>query len=107
MSYQKLVRDKIPDIIKSNGEEAITRILSDEEYLIELKKKLKEETEEVISSNEENRLEELADLLEVMIAIANTDNKKLEDIIDACNQKREKRGGFSRKLYLEGVNNEK
>ena len=82
MSYQKLVRDKIPEIIANNGEQPITRILSDKEYILELKRKLKEEAEEVILANKEERLEELADLLEVMIAIANIDGRELSDIIN-------------------------
>lgn len=105
MSYKKLVRDKIPDIIIKNGEKPITRILSDEEYKIELEKKLKEELEEVLNSSSKERLEELADLLEVMISLAKIDNYTLEDIINKREEKREKRGGFTRKLYLEGVEN--
>lgn len=50
MSYQKLVRDKIPEIIKNNNETPITRILSDEEYKKELEKKLLEEYQEVIEA---------------------------------------------------------
>lgn len=68
MAFNKLVRDKIPEIIKNNNETPITRILSDEEYKIELEKKLYEEYQEVLESSGENRLEELADMLEVMIA---------------------------------------
>ena len=107
MSYQKLVRDKIPEIIANNGEQPITRVLNDEEYILELKRKLKEEAEEVILANKEERLEELADLLEVMIAIANIDGRELSDIINVCNKKREERGGFSTKLFLEGVRDDK
>ena len=51
MSYNKLVRDKIPEIIKNNNETPITRILSDEEYKIELEKKLYEEYQEVLESS--------------------------------------------------------
>ena len=101
--YHKLVRDKIPSIIEKNGEIPITKILSDENYLIELEKKLTEEHNEVLSASGEDRLEELADLLEVMIALAKIDNKNLEDIIDKRNEKRAKRGGFDQKIYLEGV----
>lgn len=103
MSYNKLVRDKIPEIIKSNGEIPITRTLSDEEYKIELEKKLKEELEEVLSSTGIDRIEELADMLEVMIALARLEDKSLEDIIETCDDKREKRGAFVKKIYLSGV----
>ena len=103
MSYNKLVRDKIPDIIKNNGEEPITRVLSNDEYKIELEKKLNEELQEVLLSTGDNRIEELSDMLEVMISLAKLEGKDLIDIINTCNIKREKRGGFSKKLYLSGV----
>ena len=61
--FNKLVRDNIPDIIASNGEESVTRILADEEYKVELYKKLLEETNEVIiSKNSDETIEELADV---------------------------------------------
>ena len=101
--YHKLVRDKIPAIIEKNGEVPITKVLSEENYLIELEKKLTEELNEVLASRGSDRLEELADLLEVMIALAKMDNKNLEDIIDKRNEKRAKRGGFDQRIYLEGV----
>ena len=104
MSYKKLVRDNIPNIIRNNGEEPITRILSDSEYKIELEKKLLEECQEVINSTEEDRIEELADLLEVMMALSNIQGKTLEDIIKVCDSKRHKRGGFQQKIFLEDVN---
>lgn len=103
MKYNKLVRDKIPEIIKANGEEPITKILSLEEYKIELEKKLMEEYQEVLVSNGIDRIEELADMLEVMISLAELENKSLEDIIDICDKKREKRGGFQKKIFLSGV----
>ena len=62
MSYNKLVRDKIPDIIRSNGEEPITRVLSEEEYKIELEKKLQEELNETLQATGSDRIEELADM---------------------------------------------
>lgn len=101
--YNKLVRDKIPEIIESNGEKPIIRILNDAEYNEELIKKLNEEYHEVIEADEESIIEELADMLEVMESIALLHNKTLEDILDAKEKKKIKRGGFSRKLYLKGV----
>ena len=103
MSYNKLVRDKIPEIIKNNNEAPITRILSDEEYKVELEKKLYEEYHEVIASSGKDRLEELADMLEVMISLASLDDATLEDIIELADKKRNKRGGFKEKIFLESV----
>lgn len=101
--YNKLVRDNIPNIIKDKGEEPITRILSDEEYKIELEKKLYEEYKEVIEANGQDRVEELADLLEVIKALGELEHKSLEDIIDIANNKSIKRGAFKEKIFLEKV----
>ena len=101
--YKKLVRDKIQEIIKGNNQNPITRILSDEEYKFELEKKLNEEYQEVLSATGENRIEELADMLEVMIYLAKLENKDLNDIIEVCDKKHAKRGGFDDKIYLEDV----
>lgn len=101
--YNKLVRDRIPEIIEGNGEEPITRILNDEEYRSELIKKLNEEYDEVVNASGEDIIEELADMLEVMESIAKLQNKTLDDIILVKENKKNKRGGFSKKLFLEGV----
>ena len=101
--YQKLVRDKIPTIIESKGQIPITRILSDKEYKLELEKKLNEEYQEVLNATGDERIEELADMLEVMIYLAKLENKTLDDIIEVCNQKHDKRGGFEDKIYLDDV----
>ena len=103
--FNKLVRDNIPNIIENNGEKAITRILSDKEYRVELYKKLLEESQEVINSQDtEDILEELADVLEVLKSIAELENRNLDDVIEIANQKRLKRGGFSKKIFLEKTN---
>ena len=79
--YNKLVRDNIPEIIKKDNSEPITRILSDEDYKKELERKLLEEYNEVLNTKTpEERIEELADMLEVMQSLANLENKTLEDI---------------------------
>ena len=102
MSYGKLVRDNIPDIIKQNCEEPITRILSKEEYKSELEKKLLEECNEGLETDD-SRIEELADLLEVIISLGKLQGKSFEDIINVCEQKRLKRGAFDKMIYLEDV----
>lgn len=102
--YNKLVRDNIPEIIISNGENPITRILSNEEYKEELEKKLYEEYREVLNTtNTEDRIEELADMLEIIIALAKLEDKTLDDVLEVAKTKRLKRGGFDKRIYLEKV----
>ena len=101
--YNKLVRDNIPNIIKNKGEEPVIRILDDDEYKIELEKKLYEEYQEVISASGSDRLEELADMLEVIRALAKLENNDLNDIIKIADEKNLKRGSFNDKIFLEKV----
>lgn len=102
--YNKLVRDNIPEIIRGNGEEPVTRILDDNEYRVELESKLGEEYQEVLSTTtSEDRIEELADMLEIIMALAELENRSLEDVVEVATQKRLKRGGFAKKIYLEKV----
>ncbi|MBQ8522558.1 MAG: nucleoside triphosphate pyrophosphohydrolase [Clostridia bacterium] len=104
MSYGKLVRNRIIDIIKSNGEDPIYHTLSDEEYLAELHKKLFEEANEFVENDDP---EELADLLEVIYAIAKHKNINMQEVEKERVKKREKRGGFEDKIYLETVKKKK
>ena len=101
--YNKLVRDNIPNIIKEKGEEPITRILSDEEYKKELEKKLNEEYQEVLEANGSERVEELADMLEIIKALGELEHTTLEEIINIANTKSIKRGAFKDKIFLEKV----
>lgn len=102
--YNKLVRDNIPDIIHNNGEKPITRILSNEEYKFELEKKLYEEYQEVLNTTtSKDRIEELADMLEIIISLAKLEDKTLNDVVEVAQTKRLKRGGFDKRIYLEKV----
>ena len=101
--YNKLVRDKIPEIISDNGEKPIVRILNDTEYKEALEKKLYEEYLEVIHAYGTDRLEELADMLEVMQALAKIDGYSIEDIINSSLKKTHNRGAFDEKIFLEKV----
>lgn len=101
--YHKLVRDKIPEIIRSNGEEPITRILTDEEYKIELERKLNEEYHEVMDASGRDRVEELADMLEIIRYLAQLENSTLEEVIAIAKEKGDKRGTFEKKIFLEKV----
>lgn len=98
MKYNKLVRDKIPDIIRANGDEPVTHIATDKEYWRKLVEKLLEEVEEFAKSD---NVEELADILEVVYALAafnNVDKKTLERLRD---KKFKDRGGFEEGIILE------
>jgi len=101
--YNKLVRDNIPNIIESKGETPVTRILDDNTYKIELEKKLNEEYQEVLAANGEDRVEELADMLEIIRALAKLEGKELQDVIEIADNKNKKRGAFEKKIFLEKV----
>ena len=106
--YNKLVRDNIPEIIAKNNCIPVTRILNDKDYKKELEKKLLEEYNEVLeATTSKERIEELADMLEIIQALAKLENKTLKDIQKIAEEKRLKRGGFEKKIFLEKVlNNE-
>ena len=98
--HNKLVRDKIPEIIDNAGKTPVTHILSDDEYISELDKKLNEECAEYQA---DKSLEELADMLEVMYAIAEARGWSVSDLEAVRRDKADKRGGFRDKVYLEHV----
>ncbi len=95
--YDKLVRDRIPEIIEKDGRTCKTIVLSDEECLEYLNKKLLEETNEYLESKQ---VEELADLEEVLRAILKLRGVNYEDFEKIRNDKAEKRGAFDKKLLL-------
>lgn len=101
--YNKLVRDKIPNIIEEKGETPVIKVLNENDYKKELEKKLCEEYKEVIEASGDERIEELADMLEVIRALASLENKNLNDIIDIADKKNKKRGAFDEKIFLEKV----
>ena len=98
--YNKLVRDNIPDIILKDNELPSTRILSDEEYIKELDKKLMEEVNEYL---ENDNIEEMVDILEVIRAILEHYNVTYEEIEEKRVKKAKKRGAFKEKIFLEKV----
>ena len=101
--YNKLVRDKIPNIIKEKGETPVIKVLDEINYKKELEKKLYEEYKEVMEAIGDDRVEELADMLEVIRALASLENKNLNDIIALAAKKNENRGAFEEKIFLEKV----
>lgn len=96
-SYNKLVRDKIPEIIESKGAKCTCCTLSDEAYLDCLDSKL---FEEVTEYDIDKTQEEIADVLEVLMAIAAARGYKWSDILAIQEKKREERGGFAKKILL-------
>lgn len=100
-TYNKLVRDKIPSNINAKpGKKATYRVMSDEEYLKELNRKVLEEAKEFI---EENEIEELADVTEVIESIMRVKGITWEQVRIVQEEKRSKKGGFQDRLYLEYV----
>jgi predicted house-cleaning noncanonical NTP pyrophosphatase (MazG superfamily) len=99
--YQKLVRDNIPEIISNEGITPVTRTLTDSEYELALIEKIGEEAREVAQADTtEALLDELADLQEVIIALARhiSSEKHLEKVRV---EKAQKRGAFEKRIFLE------
>ena len=103
IEYNKLVRDRIPEIIRESGKIPTLRVLSDSEYNEQLDRKLLEEVNEYLESGE---LEELADITEVIRAILAQKGVAADDFEKACIKKREKRGAFEKRLLLTRVDSE-
>ncbi|WP_064093461.1 nucleoside triphosphate pyrophosphohydrolase [Rossellomorea aquimaris] len=100
-AYNKLVRDNIPSIIDKTGMRFTTRILSEKEYIQFLKEKGFEELKEYCKAGKkQDAIEELADLLEVMNALAATHGSSIEEVERVRKKKAENRGGFQKKIFL-------
>lgn len=97
IQYNKLIRDKIPEIIEDAGKEYEVRKLDDEEYHQKLKEKLQEEVDEYLETND---FEELADILEVLHALANSYCKDISDLENLSLEKANERGAFDKQLLL-------
>ena len=97
IKYNKLVRDRIPEIIEASGKTCKTVVLDDAEYLRMLDAKLDEELAEY---HKDQNIEELADLLEVIYAAAVARGCSADELERIRKQKAEKRGGFKKKLFL-------
>ena len=100
IQYNKLVRDRIPEIISAAGKTCTTEILSDADYLRMLDAKLDEELAEY---HKDQNIEELADLLEVLRAAAIARGYTLDELERVRAAKVEKRGGFEKKILLKEV----
>ena len=98
--YMKLIRDRLPEIIEANGQTAHIRVLSEEEYVAALEKKLIEEVGEYLEGKE---LSELADILEVVQALAENQGISINELLAIKEEKQCKNGTFRKKLFLESV----
>ena len=103
IKYNKLVRDLIPDIIIASGKTCSTSVLSEIDYIAMLDAKL---NEELVEYQESKSMEELADLLEVIRAVAAARGSSIEEVEAIRCEKAEKRGSFKKKLLLTEVRSE-
>ena len=100
-TYNKLVRDRIPEIIRANGNKFNTEILDGAEYKKELQLKLKEELQEYLEAQEDSHaVEELADVLELIYSLVEVHHSSIEELEEVRREKREIRGGFDERVYL-------
>jgi predicted house-cleaning noncanonical NTP pyrophosphatase (MazG superfamily) len=100
-TYNKIVRDRIPEIIERTGKKYRFSTVQGEELLSGLEAKLCEESKEFTASGRD--LEELADILEVVDGLAHHLGSSFAEILELKRIKREKRGGFEEGLLLEWV----
>lgn len=98
--YNKLVRDKIPQVIEADGRKCETSIVSKEQLLPLLEEKLKEEVNEFM---QDKNLEELADIMEVVFGLAENLGYSEEDLLKKREEKKEARGGFKEGVFLKTV----
>ncbi|MCK5332571.1 nucleoside triphosphate pyrophosphohydrolase [Candidatus Parcubacteria bacterium] len=102
--YNKLIRDKIPEIIERNGGVSKVSVLNEDEFGAALKNKLVEETQEVLEANsKEDVLNELSDVLELVETIARDNNFTMSEVENKKQNKKEERGGFEKRLFLEYI----
>lgn len=98
--YDKLVRDRIPEVIQAQGKKVVWRILTEEEHLVKLEEKLYEEVEEY---QEDKSLEEMADVLEVLYSICSARGYTAAELEAEREKKAKNRGGFKDRIFLEYV----
>ena len=100
IKYDKLIRDKIPEIIEQSGKKCIIEVMDNDTYIEYLDQKLNEELAEY---HQDKSIEELADLLEVIYAVAVARGYSVEDLERIRVEKAEKRGAFEKRLLLKSV----
>jgi len=99
--YNKLIRDRMPQIIESNGDTPIYKIISGKNLKIALKNKLLEESEEVaVSKTRKNLLEELADTYQALIDLTEECGFTYSNLITEVERKFKEKGGFRNGVFL-------
>jgi predicted house-cleaning noncanonical NTP pyrophosphatase (MazG superfamily) len=101
IKYNKLIRNRIPEIIKEKDIESKTHIAEKDEYYQKLQEKLEEEIKEFLSADEKDKIEEIADILEVLYTICDVKGVSREQIEEIRAQKSKDRGGFEKRIILE------
>lgn len=101
--YGKLVRDRIPEIVKQAGKSVTWRKLSPEEFRLALRAKVLEEAKELVNAADDTLLSELADLVEIIEAILQAYDLTRDELEAARQKKNDERGAFTRRLFLESV----
>ena len=103
LDYHKLVRDGIPRIIVAGGGQPVTRVLDQAGYLAALRAKLMDESGEAQAAPDGQLRSELADVLEVLQALAAAQGLSWEGVVAEAARKRSERGGFDQRIFLEYV----
>ena len=100
MAESKLVRDRIPEIIRKKGGRPVTHIAKKDEYWRKLKEKLEEEIEEFAEDPTEEELGDILEVIDAIIDFRKIDRAKLKKI---KSDKAKKRGKFTKRIILEDV----
>lgn len=104
MRHNKLVRDRVPELIQADGKQVIVKHLNQAQHFEQARLKLYEELKEYEDANiDEESLEELADILELVYTLGKMHGASFEELNRIREEKREKRGGFEKGLFLEEV----
>lgn len=103
VTCNKLIRDRIPEVIQADGRRAVTRVLDSRDYQPALLAKLVEEAAEARAASPDDLPAELADLFEVLRALLPTLGMSWRDLTELAAAKRRQRGGFTQRLFLEYV----
>ena len=98
--YDKLIRDRIPEILEAQGIEYETEVLDEREFVAALRAKVVEEAREVSEASPQDLAKEIGDLLEVLAALQAAVDLTAEELEQVRADRRRDRGGFERRLKL-------